>query len=117
MNMVDQGESLEDMSRLSHVMRKYNTSLERIRCYNATFDETESEENKAIQFYARLNRLGRYKTRLDSFSRADLVEILVNVHSTEVGCTLLGCTFGILIECPATWSSNNNKPRIGEKNL
>lgn len=95
----------DGVERLSRVLQTHNTSLEQIRCFEATFAEMQGLEYKSIQYYTRLNRFGRRQTRLDSFTCADLVKLLVNMNDHFGDNSSLGYTFGILLECPVTWTA------------
>ena len=101
----DDSKDGDDYEKLSTVMRKDNISLQQVRCYGATFDDMRGAEYEAIQYYALLNRCGRRETRREAFTSADLVKLLMSLNYRDA--KMLGCTFGLLLECPSTWSSSS----------
>jgi len=95
---------VDDYDCLSKVLRKHNTTLEQIRCYPAAIVDVEGVEYKSMQYYVHLNRRGRAQTRRDDFTCADLVKLLMALNYRDNA--MLGICFGLLLECPVTWSSN-----------
>jgi len=66
--------------------------------------DVEGVEYKSMQYYVHLNRRGRAQTRRDDFTCADLVKLLMALNYRDNA--MLGICFGLLLECPVTWSSN-----------
>ena len=93
-----------DFETLSSVLQKYNTMLKRIRCHRASFQELQESDYQNMQYYARLNHVGRGQTRGDTFKCTDLIKLLLGLDCRDD--ELLGLYFGLLRECPTTWSSS-----------
>lgn len=101
---IPESDDSNEYGKLSNVLRKHNTSLHQLRCYQATFVEMQGNENQTMLYYARLNRFGRNQTRLESFDCSDLVKLLMSLNYRND--TMLGICFGLLMECPVTWTTH-----------
>jgi hypothetical protein len=98
----------DDLTLLSTTLQYYNSTLESLSCSDCRDVDAglrSGDEYKRIQFYLRLNRLGRGRTRHEDASPRDLLDILGRALSGDV--TLphqkleqTSLCYGLLHECP-----------------
>jgi hypothetical protein len=102
-----------DLNLLSTVLQYYNSTLESLSCSDCSDADSGGErgdEYKRIQFYLRLNRLGRGRTRHENASPRELLYVLDKVISGDV--TLphrkleqTSLCYGLLHEVPSQWAT------------